>query len=175
MSENPPIREHPAAQAFVSVAQRFCTLLEFPVHDRDLWLADLLSTLATLYAAASTLREVALPEEGAEIPTIYKLKNEEWNALYLHLQAILGRDARYSAHFNPLTTDPAHDEPTAGDLADDLADIYRDIKPGLSAWNTLDDAYLHDIFYQWLEMGYRHHWGRHAADAIRMLHWLVYR
>ena len=67
------------------------------------------------------------------------------------------------------------DERTQGDLADDLADIYRDIKPGLTAWNTGDDAYLEDIFYQWLQQGHIHHWGRHAVNAMRALHWLVYK
>ena len=170
-----PFRSHPAAQAFTATAQRFCILLEHPIRDRDAWLADILKTLAALYAAAAVLHEIPPPAEGRDIPAEFKLTNDEWNALYLHLKHALGNDAHYSAHFNPLTTNPQTDEPTQGDLADDLADIYRDLKPGLTAWNTGDDTYLADILFQWLDMGHRHHWGRHATDALRALHWLVYK
>jgi Domain of unknown function (DUF5063) len=172
------LRSHPAVLAFTSVAQRYCTLLEHPIRDRDLWLADLHSTLAALYAAAPVLRDIAdsLPPHPApqNIPESFRLTNDQWTTLYTHLKQTLGPAALYSAHFNPLMAAPT-DEPTPGDLADDLADIYRDIKPGLSAFNSGDDAYLEDIFYQWLNHGYVHHWGRHAADALRALHWLIYK
>jgi hypothetical protein len=170
-----PFRDHPAARAFISTAQRYCLLLEHPVRDRDAWLADLLATLSTLYAAAPILREFGTPGEDKDLPANFKLTNDDWHALYRHLQAVLGNDAHYVAFFNPVQADPLKDRPTQGDLADDLADIYRDLKPGLTAWNTGDDAFLHHILFDWLEIGYRHHWGRHAVDALRALHWIVYR
>ncbi len=168
------LRDHPAALAFVFAAARYCTLLEHPIHDRDLWLADLLTTLATLYAAAPILRDLPLPSEDLPIPQQFKITNDEWTTLYTHLKNTLGSDALYSAHFNPLTWAPA-DPPAQGDLADDLADIYRDLKPGLSAWNTQDDRFLEDILFQWVHYGHIHHWGRHAVNALRALHWLVYK
>jgi hypothetical protein len=165
------IRTHPAALAFTSTAQRFCALLEHPINDRDLWLADLSRCLATLYAAAPVLRDInpaGLPATAHDIPHSFKLTNDEWNALYLHLKNSLGNLAAY-----PATTPDGH--PTTGDLADDFADIYRDLKPGLSAWNTLDDTYLHDVLFQWLEFGHPHHWGPHALNALRALHPLIYK
>jgi hypothetical protein len=169
-------RSNPAAHAFVSVAQRYCVLLEHPIRDRDAWLADVLGTLATLYAAAPVLREMAVPEhaEAKHIPEEFRLTNDEWTSLYAHLKNTLGENALYAAHFNPVSA-AAGDEIGQGDLADDLADIYRDIKPGLVAWNTGDDAFLEDVMHQWLEQGLVHHWGRHAVNAMRALHWLVYK
>jgi len=183
-SSEPSPRDHPAANAFVSVAQRYCALLENPVRDRDLWLADVLTTLATIYAAAPMVRELALPTHPApeNIPAAFRLTNDEWTALYTHLKHTLGNDAIYSAQFNPLVPTPhapsdslREDETPLGDLADDLADIYRDLKPGLTAWNTQNDALLEDVLFQWVHYGLLHHWGRHAVNAVRALHWLVYK
>ncbi len=168
-------RENPAANAFATTAQRFCTLMESAIRDRDLWLADVLVALATVYAAAPLVREIPFPESAGKknIPEDFRVSNDEWNSLYQHLKQTLGPAAHYSAYFNPAAAAPT-DEPTQGDLADDLADIYRDLKPGLRAWITEDDRYLEDILYQWTHMGHPHHWGRHAVDAMRALHWLVY-
>jgi len=168
-----PIRSNPAAKAFVSTSQRFCMLLEHPVRDRDLWLADLLTTLAAVYAAAPHLRDLPLPDASEDIPQDFRLTNDEWTTLYTHLKHTLSTAAFYNAHFSPTTASPT-DEPSQGDLADDLADIYRDLKPGLVAWNTGDDRYLQDVLYQWVHYGYVHHWGRHAVNAMRALHELVF-
>jgi hypothetical protein len=170
-----PLRSHPAARAFVNTAARYCLLLEHPVRDRDLWLADLLTTLAAVYAAAPHLRDLPLPEQGDQLPQTFRLTNDEWTALYTHLRHTLGGDAAYSAHFHPLTPSDGPPEPGTGDLADDLADIYRDLKPGLTAWATENDAFLEDALYQWAHYGHAHHWGRHAVNAMRALHWLVYK
>jgi hypothetical protein len=168
------IRSNAAANAFVSTATRFCLLLEHPVRERDLWLADVLVTLSAVYASAPHLRELPVPEGGEQIPQAFRLTNDEWNALYTHLKHTLGEQARYNAHFAP-TVAKATDDPSEGDLADDLADIYRDLRPGLSAWNTGDDRYLGDVLYQWVHYGYVHHWGRHAVNAMRALHELAYK
>ena len=57
-----------------------------------------------------------------------------------------------------------------GDLADDVADIYRDLSAGLA----LVDA-GHALEAQWeLRFSFLTHWGRHASGAIRALHcWYV--
>src|ERR1051325_4632797 len=161
------LRENPALIAFVSLATRYCVLLEHPVRDRDAWLTDLHSTLAALYAAAPVLLQMEIPDEAKDLPQSFKLTNDEWTSLYTHLNATLGELANYAAFSNPVAANPATDQPTTGDLADDLADIYRDIRPGLTAFNSGDDAYLHHVLYDWLEMGYRHHWGPHATAALR--------
>lgn len=168
-----PLRSNPAATAFIATATRFCILLEHPVRDRDLWLADLLTTLAAVYASAPHLRDIPLPDPGDHIPQSFRLTNDEWTSLYTHLKHTLDSAAHYRAFFSPTSAGPT-DEPTDGDLADDLADIYRDLKPGLSAWATGDDRFLQDILYQWAHYGYIHHWGRHAVNALRALHPLVH-
>jgi hypothetical protein len=169
------LREHPSVRAFVAAATRYCGLIESQPTDRDLWLAETLQAIAMLYAAAPVVRELGLPGGSRAIPSELRLSNEQWQTLFGHLRQILGKDAHYSSHFNPLTADPADEQTTIGDLADDLADIYRDLKPGLAAWSLSGNAYEEDILFQWVHYGHVHHWGRHAVDAMRALHWLVYK
>jgi hypothetical protein len=61
-----------------------------------------------------------------------------------------------------------------GDLADDLADIYRDIKPGLRAWDTEEEGYLDEVVFDWKLPHFGSHWGIHAVGAMRALHPLVF-
>jgi hypothetical protein len=91
------------------------------------------------------------------------LSEEEWR------KAVAGCERLplnlYSAVFNPLdATDVA---PVTGSLADDLADIYRDIASGLRAYELGNRA---GAVWEW-SFGLHSHWGAHATFAIRALHW----
>lgn len=57
-----------------------------------------------------------------------------------------------------------------GDLADDVADIFRDVMRGLQLY-TLN--YRAAAGWEWV-MSLQSHWGEHATSAIRALHcWIV--
>jgi hypothetical protein len=76
---------------------------------------------------------------------------------------------RYSEQFDPLAISST-EEPTIGDIADDIADIFRDVRNGL--W-YFDTGRLPDAAWEWA-FGFQSHYGRHAAGAVRILHatWL---
>jgi len=57
-------------------------------------------------------------------------------------------------------------EPVAGDLSDDVLDVYRDVCRGLVLW---DAGQVTSAIWEW-RFGLDHHWGAHAVDAIRALH-----
>jgi hypothetical protein len=73
----------------------------------------------------------------------------------------------YSEVFNPLPV--PGEEPIVGDLADDIADIYKDIRRGL---DLLDAGYMEHAVWEWI-FHLQHHWGEHATSAIRALHWFL--
>jgi hypothetical protein len=52
-------------------------------------------------------------------------------------------------------------------LADDLADIWADLKQGLLALDA--GAPPEDVTWEWRLLFYAH-WGRHATVALRALH-----
>jgi len=89
---------------------------------------------------------------------------QEWGQLYNLLKEKLGDWDRYWQVFDP-TED---DEAVFGTLADDIADIYRDLKEGL----VLIEAHEvppEDIIWNW-RFSFYSHWGKHAMDALLTVH-----
>ena len=74
----------------------------------------------------------------------------------------------YGKVFDPTVVPP--EEPVIGDVADDIADVYRDVVKGL---RLFDAGLFDDALWEW-GFGFRTHWGKHATDAIRAIHlWLA--
>lgn len=68
--------------------------------------------------------------------------------------------------------DPTKDrEAIYGSLADDIADIYRDLKEGLVLHHS-GLASPNDILWDW-RLGFYSHWGKHSMDALRTIHFLL--
>jgi len=73
----------------------------------------------------------------------------------------------YGEVFDPLPVPP--EEPVVGSLADDIADVYRDVVSGLLEHRA---GRRSQALLQW-EITFSH-WGEHLTGAIRALHcWLV--
>jgi hypothetical protein len=64
------------------------------------------------------------------------------------------------------TTRVPPEEPTVGDLADDLLDIYTDVKAGLLYFER---GHAQQAVFQW-KFTWGVHWGRHATSALRAMH-----
>jgi len=96
-----------------------------------------------------------------------RLTQQDWERLYQALKVKLGGWNLYIDVFDPTRdTEAIH-----GSLADDIADIYRDIKEGLDHPDpTL--ATQHHIIWKW-RLLYYSHWGQHAMGALRTIHWLL--
>jgi len=74
----------------------------------------------------------------------------------------------YESRHNPL--DIENREYALGDIADDLADIWRDLKPALELYDNNDHA---AAAAEW-QFDFEIHWGRHATAALYALHcWLA--
>jgi len=119
--------------------------------------------LPRLYAAALALPRVEPDTESAGERTV---THDDWQALFTDFRDRLGR---WSAYFN--VSDPydeANHEPVRMSLADDLADIYRDVKNGLLAEQAVAAARPKDVLWTW-RFDFESHWATHAADALRAL------
>ena len=118
-----------------------------------------LSHLLRLYTLALDLR---FPDDMD-----YDLEGESvdeaaWQVVYKRAAALPFN--HYSSVFDPQVVPP--EEPVVGDLADDIADIYRDLSEGLALSNT---GHLPEAEWALLN-SFQSHWGRHASSAIRALH-----
>ena len=89
--------------------------------------------------------------------------------IYLRLHNLPNENKGYSQDavpYNPLVLE----EPVGGSLIDDIQDIYREIKKGIMFFQTNPAAAL----WEW-KFGFDNHWGNHAVDAIRALHYMIRR
>jgi hypothetical protein len=136
---------------------------------KDELLRQCLDILPPLYHAASRLPETELDDD--DDPEGRELTHEQWAQIFNELLGLLGEDHAYREVFDPTARDV--EESLLGSLADDLADIYRDLRDNLNSWAEQGDRSPSHVLwlarFHWL-----HHWGCHAVDAIRYLHYLCY-
>ena len=153
----------PSVERFLGVARRF---EEWAAQGTDEGLPAArngLRLIAQLYAAGQELP--GLPDLADRDPEENLVSDEEW-------RRVGERAARlpfqyYSEVFNPLAVPP--EEPVTGDLAEDVADIYRDVVEGI---RLFDRGLEGEALWEWV-FGLRQHWGEHATSAMRALYWCI--
>jgi len=143
-------------------AERFCTLIETAESfERDEFVAAVAVSLAELLAAASTLPDLTPTNTDVDA----RSSSGEVRALFGAVQRVLGSWGDYQT-----TLAPHGDEAERAVLrpvADDLVDIWRDLKEGLLG--LAEGAPEGDVIWEW-RFGFYSHWGRHATEALRALH-----
>jgi len=161
------------AGRFAGIANRFCSVVDSASGmERTELLLQIYRILPKLIDEAISLPEVKLsdsddPQGGNSQPAFQvKVRQhvQEWDQLYNLLKKRLGDWDRYSQVFDP-TED---NEAIFGSLADDIADIYLDLKEGLVPSETHGTP-PEDIIWSWRLLFYSH-WGKHAMDALLAIH-----
>jgi hypothetical protein len=160
------------ADHFSVVADQFCSLVDSePGVDRTDLLTKIYRILPMLIGEAIALPAVSRededePEESSKRGSdVARLSKQEWDKLYNSLKEKLADWDLYHQVFDR-TQDK---EAVFGSLADDITDIYRNLKDGLALREThqgLPDAVAiwtwHLLFYS--------HWGKHAMNALLTIH-----
>lgn len=148
-----------------SLAVQYCQVIEVAESvTADELLAQLHHLLPALIATVQELPETepATDEPGPDI------SHEDWSSRFAALNKTLGERGHYWTTSEMLGRDePA---PVLLPLADDLADIWRDLKSTLTllaAGGSPDDA-----VWQW-RFDFSTHWGAHASEALRAIHALA--
>jgi hypothetical protein len=156
---------------FTLVAEQFCAIVDScPNLSRDELIAQVYSTLPKLIDQAICMPDVELDDSDEEASDRFgqrentRLGHEEWQRLYHILGENLGDWNAYRQVFDPIFDT----ELIGGSLADDLADIYRDLKEGLVT-NESCTASPEDKIWGW-RFSFCTHWGKHAIDALSVLH-----
>jgi len=138
------------------VAHEYCTLIETAAKAGDDWLARLAQLLPRLHAAITGLEDTDAPVDIAEWSDL-----DARFELYAELHDLLGMRDSYWMEF-----DVAHDNQCmSGSLADDLTDIYCELKRRLA---LLEQEPMKACSS--LRASYTVHWGRHLVDAERHLY-----
>ncbi len=144
--------------AVLDAAREYCRLIETAEAADDQWLQRLLELLPRLHATMAALGP-ANAERGEPMRADLDARFE----LFTRLRQMLGpRDAYW------LQYDLAQDgQQMSGSLADDLTDIYCELKYGLTRLDLEQDPA--PTLDSW-RLGYRVHWGQHRVDAERHLY-----
>ncbi len=142
---------------FVSTAQQYCAWAENNSLAQEEEVKKAISLIADLYSSA-----IVLPKQGCgEDVDGEEVTHEEWKLIYKRFGSLPVN--YYSVFFSPANTE---DAPVTGDVADDLADIYRDLKDGL--W-LYDNGHFTEAIWEW-KQSFNTHWGRHLVSLLHVLH-----
>jgi DNA phosphorothioation-dependent restriction protein DptG len=165
-----------AAKEFRLVAEKFCQVVDAAsALGRDELLLRVYELLPELIGKAINLPRVEISDDESQeeenrratVNSTRRLSEKEWQDIYELLKEKL---ADWNVYWQ--VWDPTKEkEAIAGSLADDIADIYRDLMAGISIGNT-DKALPKDSIWEW-RFGFCYHWGKHATDALRTLHALL--
>jgi hypothetical protein len=152
---------------FIECAKKYCEIIEG--RDRvkpQLFLREVAKVLARLYALAMELPEVEIESENLLEKGI---SEPQWNKLFGDLGQYLGKDDYYVQMFDP--TDIEEERPVGSSLADDLADIYRDLLTGLA---NIEKSPINDLIWEW-KFNFKVHWGNHLTSALSAIHHVIYK
>lgn len=91
-----------------------------------------------------------------------RISDEEWMRKHRRFASMPFQ--YYRDYFQP--ADLNDESPAMGDVADDLADIYRDVADALSLY---DAGHIAEALWEFRQ-SFMTHWGRHAVGAINAIH-----
>jgi len=143
----------------LEIARRYCAVIESLDSGDRKSLAQLNEILPRLHAA---MTRISIPEEG---PYDANVDLDQRFELFSRLHRLLGDLDGYWMEFD-VTPDR---QEMSGSLADDLTDIYCELKNGLQRLDGSDDTGR--TVGGW-RTGFCKHWGQHVVDAERHLYTL---
>ncbi|MCU7934244.1 MAG: DUF5063 domain-containing protein [Candidatus Thiodiazotropha sp. (ex Dulcina madagascariensis)] len=143
-------------QELEALARNYCELVESLQEGNTQWLQEVAGLLPRLHAAVATLN-LPTPRNTHHTAADLDARFE----LYTFLRQLLGDRDGYWMEF-----DVAGDgQSMSGSLADDLTDIYCELKSGLNMLDGQPQRAVED----W-HKGFHLHWGQHLLDAERHLY-----
>jgi len=158
-----------AIHQFVAAARAYRSVIETATaHSFGRFLRRVQASLLELYHEAIALPDVAPATEQLSKPTRPDLPRLV--PLGLHPD-FTEESALYSFVFDPFET--SNPNVVMSDLRADLREIYDDLGRGLAVWDQAQGSAQRDAAWD-LRFDFGSHWGRHATDALRAVHWLLF-
>jgi hypothetical protein len=155
-------QSHDSVEAFRDIAASYCALVErVEDFERDEIFRRLGSLLPQMIYAATQLPELE-PASEVEAPEISRAA---WSERFGALNSTLGELGDYWTTM--AVAGPDEPEVVYLPLADDLADIWRDLSGGLSL--LASGGNVADAVWEWRFL-FQVHWGAHAVEALRAVH-----
>ncbi|HEY2860460.1 MAG TPA: DUF5063 domain-containing protein [Terracidiphilus sp.] len=152
-----------SATRFADTAKQYATAIDnVAEQERSAFLVEIYRLLPKLIDLAISLPDTEPTDE--EPPAREIDQQDGWHRLFARLGERMGERDGYAVVFDPVSDT----EIVRGSLADDLADIYRDLTGPL---NALSMSSANKIWH-W-RFSFQTHWGNHAVDALKTIHCLL--
>jgi hypothetical protein len=169
MEENTDPVYSPQVIEFVAAANEFCKYAE---HSSELGGDELLKILQRIlpfmYLKASLL-PVFEPyfEDGNE-----KFVTEsDWFRIHDGLRSKFGKANDYLEVFDEKVNDTG--EPVVASIAEDMADIYQDLRNFLLLYQTGTNEVMNDALWE-CRMNFENYWGQKLLNSMRAIHNFLY-
>ena len=164
-------REAEIIERFATIVRQYCSAIDEAAGlERGEILDRVYPLLPRLIDQAIGMPKVAEADEAEdaqsddELPKASRWTHEERRNLFKLLQEKLSGWDQYWVIF-----DPTNDlDPVLGSIADDLVDIYFDLKEGL-ALHEAGQSEPGQVIWEW-RFSFDIHWGEHALGALRAIH-----
>ena len=153
---------------FVAVSREICQFLENAgTFSRSDFIEKSRKALPLLYFKAGFLPLTeAVFEEGTE-----KFVTEDvWQAVHDSILRKMGGYNEYARVYDPEIKDT---EDSIGSIAEDMADIYQDLKDCLMVYRLGTHELMNDALFECVQ-NYRHSWGSKLLNALSVLHSIVF-
>lgn len=153
----------PELRDILVIARSYCHLIEQSRMEDAHWLARVAELLPQLHAAIARMNPGWSKDDGD-----WDVDGEDLDQrfnLYVQLKALLGENDAYWLEYDVAMDD----QQMSGSLADDLTDIYCELKQGLRDLHQGSRRSARTVLSSW-RRGYRMHWGQHLLDAERHLY-----
>lgn len=145
----------------LKLAREYCAMVESMQEADTQWLEHMAQLLPKVHAEVASLKKHEMFSENAFLPDL-----DASFELYTRMKHALGQWDKYWSDCDMQSGDQA----LTGSLADDLTDIYAELKQGLRFLEQHPDD-MDDAISTWAS-GYHLHWGQHLVDAERHLYQL---
>jgi hypothetical protein len=143
-------------ESFAGIATEFCKWIEHPRSYNSKALYELRYHLLRLH-----LEVLEVPILFSAEETVDSIGQTEWKRVRDQLQGL-----PFNAYWKIFEPFKDGETPVYCELADDLADIYRDIKEGLILY---DQGKMDEAAWEW-RFNFEIHWGKHLVGAQYAIH-----
>lgn len=154
---------------FVTVANQYCSFVE-QADETDLkdFIDKIHKLLPLLYLKATLLP--VLDSSYDEFNEKY-VNESDYNILHNRLIRKFDKYNYYQEVFDPLRQE--NDEPAESSIAENLADIYQDIKDFVLLYQIGTNEVMHNAIWE-CRQNFEQYWGQKVVNVLRALHHLYY-
>jgi len=170
-TENEEILKEPVYSPFVleflAVAQKYCLFIEeIEKYDKQQIVDYMHKALPLLYVRGAVLPAVTPEDYDANEKYVTE---EQWQNTFNNIREILKRDDEYwfLENDNPLN------EPVRGSIADNLSDIYQDMKDFVTLYQKPLRNAKKVAVWEILEL-FKAHWGFRIVNLLKVMHYELF-